>query len=44
MDDLYSTAGGAKYAAEQIPGARVILFPTADMLGSGMLQWSVMRS
>jgi hypothetical protein len=28
MDDLYGTAGGAKYAAEQIPGARVILFPT----------------
>ena len=27
-DDLYSTAGGAKYAAEQIPGARLILFPT----------------
>jgi pimeloyl-ACP methyl ester carboxylesterase len=26
-DDLYSTAGGAKYAAEQIPGARLILFP-----------------
>jgi hypothetical protein len=24
MDDLYSTAGGAQYAAEQIPGARVI--------------------
>jgi pimeloyl-ACP methyl ester carboxylesterase len=27
-DDLYSTAGGARYAAEQIPGARLILFPT----------------
>ena len=27
-DDLYGTAGGAKYAAEQIPGARLILFPT----------------
>jgi pimeloyl-ACP methyl ester carboxylesterase len=27
-DDLYRTAGGAKYAAEQIPGARLILFPT----------------
>jgi pimeloyl-ACP methyl ester carboxylesterase len=27
-DDLYSTAGGAKYASEQIPGARLILFPT----------------
>jgi pimeloyl-ACP methyl ester carboxylesterase len=27
-DDLYNTAGGAKYAAEQIPGARLILLPT----------------
>jgi 2-hydroxy-6-oxonona-2,4-dienedioate hydrolase len=27
-DDLYSTAGGVRYAAEQIPGARLILFPT----------------
>jgi pimeloyl-ACP methyl ester carboxylesterase len=27
-DDLYSTAAGARYAAEQIPGARLILFPT----------------
>ena len=27
-DDLYSTAAGARYAAEQVPGARLILFPT----------------
>jgi 2-hydroxy-6-oxonona-2,4-dienedioate hydrolase len=27
-DDLYKTASGAKYAAEQVPGARVILFST----------------
>ena len=27
-DDLYNTAGGAKYAAEEISGARLILFPT----------------
>jgi 2-hydroxy-6-oxonona-2,4-dienedioate hydrolase len=27
-DDLYSTAGGARYAAEQIPGARLLLLPT----------------
>ena len=27
-DDLYSTAVGARYAAERIPGARLILFPT----------------
>lgn len=27
-DDLYGTAGGARYAAEQISGARLILFPT----------------
>lgn len=27
-DDLYRTDGGAKYAAEQIPGARLILFST----------------
>lgn len=27
-DDLYRTDVGAKYAAEQIPGARLILFPT----------------
>ena len=28
QDDLYSTAAGAKYAAGQIPGARLILFST----------------
>ncbi|HEX6298642.1 MAG TPA: alpha/beta hydrolase [Burkholderiales bacterium] len=27
-DDLYSSAAGARYAAEQIPEARMILFPT----------------
>lgn len=27
-DDLYRTDGGAKHAAEQIPGARLILYPT----------------
>jgi pimeloyl-ACP methyl ester carboxylesterase len=27
-DDLYRTAAGARYATEQIPGARMILFPT----------------
>ena len=27
-DDLYSTAAGARYAAEQIPGARLVMFPT----------------
>jgi pimeloyl-ACP methyl ester carboxylesterase len=27
-DDLYRTDGGAKYVAERIPGARLILFPT----------------
>ncbi|MCK0508456.1 alpha/beta fold hydrolase [Aromatoleum anaerobium] len=27
-DDLYRTDGGAQHAAEQIPGARLILFPT----------------
>jgi pimeloyl-ACP methyl ester carboxylesterase len=28
QDDLYSTAAGARYAAQQIPGARLIMFPT----------------
>ena len=27
-DDLYRTAAGARYAAERIPGAQLILFPT----------------
>jgi pimeloyl-ACP methyl ester carboxylesterase len=27
-DDLYSTAAGARYAAEQISGARLVMFPT----------------
>src|SRR5688500_10313690 len=34
-DDLYSTAGGAKYAAEPIPGARLILYPTGGQAWLG---------
>jgi len=36
-DDLYGTFAGARYAAEHIPGARFLGFPTGGhlMLGHG---------